>query len=183
MRKLFLLLVIFTMTFSRVIAGGNFVFPENIKPLLSTLWGQDEPYNMVCPWETVDGKKRHCKAGCLAVAMAQVIRYNQYPAKCPDGSVPYLWNRMLPELDDYSTIDEKLMVAKLINDCGHELGLKYGTEVSGGNIVFIPSILKSSFRYSKYMFLVDRKDYNGAEGEKAWRDLIFNELKNGRPVI
>ncbi len=40
-------------------------------PLLTTSWGQDAPYNANCP--VVDGVR--CPTGCVATAMAQVMRY------------------------------------------------------------------------------------------------------------
>jgi hypothetical protein len=51
-----------------------------VAPLLSTEWGQDEPYNTFCPeYYTNNGKSHLCKAGCVAVAMAQVMSYYRYP--------------------------------------------------------------------------------------------------------
>ena len=44
---------------------------EAITPLLTTRWDQDAPYNLQCPPE--------CVTGCVATAMAQVMRYHRWP--------------------------------------------------------------------------------------------------------
>lgn len=41
--------------------------------MLTTKWHQRYPYNVLCPVK--DGK--NCLAGCVAVAVAQVIAYNK----------------------------------------------------------------------------------------------------------
>lgn len=46
-----------------------------IAPLCSTKWNQDAPYNIMCP--TVNGTP--CYTGCTATAMAQVMKYWNYP--------------------------------------------------------------------------------------------------------
>ena len=42
-------------------------------PMLTTAWHQREPYNVLCPIK--DGK--YCLAGCVAIAVAQVLAYNK----------------------------------------------------------------------------------------------------------
>ena len=51
------------------------VYPT-ISPLLSTLWGQDYPYNKSCP--VYDNKT--CVTGCVPTATAMVMNYYQYPS-------------------------------------------------------------------------------------------------------
>ena len=55
--------------------------PE-VAPMLTTKWGQHEPYNAQCPnYYTNDGSAYRCNAGCVAVAMAQVMYYYKYPSE------------------------------------------------------------------------------------------------------
>ena len=51
----------------------------SVAPMLQTAWSQGKPYNMRCPKVGRD----YCKVGCTAVALAQVIRYWEYPATAP----------------------------------------------------------------------------------------------------
>ena len=51
----------------------------SVAPMLQTAWAQDKPYNKQCP--KVNGT--YCKVGCTAVALAQVMRFWEYPAVAP----------------------------------------------------------------------------------------------------
>ena len=49
---------------------------EDVAPLLGNReWGQDNPYNLLCP--TINGK--HCPTGCVATALSQIMSYHQWP--------------------------------------------------------------------------------------------------------
>lgn len=53
-----------------------------IAPLVSSRWGQGHPYSLGTPTYTdSDGDQQHMYAGCVAVAMAQVMYYHQWPAQ------------------------------------------------------------------------------------------------------
>ena len=66
-----------------------------ISPMLKAQWGQDEPFNYMCPdgnhvdfdEEGYDAKNRSI-TGCVATAMAQVMYYWQWPSTC-DGIKGY----------------------------------------------------------------------------------------------
>jgi hypothetical protein len=51
----------------------------SVEPMLKTNWAQGKPYNMRCPKVGRD----YCMVGCTAVALAQVIRYWEYPKTAP----------------------------------------------------------------------------------------------------
>jgi len=59
-------------------------FPEStsisVGPLLTTTWDQGWPYNAMCP-EDSNGPGGHVAAGCTAIAMAQIMKYWNYPDK------------------------------------------------------------------------------------------------------
>ena len=44
------------------------------KPLLTTQWNQEYPYNQLCPADPLMNYN-HCYAGCPAIAMGQIINY------------------------------------------------------------------------------------------------------------
>ena len=48
-------------------------------PLLGTRWGQGCGYNSYCPYNPESPYCFRCPTGCVATAMAQVMRYWQYP--------------------------------------------------------------------------------------------------------
>jgi len=51
---------------------------RNVSPLLATNWDQDNPWNYACPTDG-SGPGGHVYAGCVAVSMAQVMKYWEYP--------------------------------------------------------------------------------------------------------
>ncbi len=52
---------------------------ETVDPLLSTVWGQDDPFNLQCPTIMVDGEEKRCTTGSVATAMAQIMKYWGHP--------------------------------------------------------------------------------------------------------
>ena len=85
----------------------------NVTPLLTTHWDQSWPYNLSCPYDY--DAEDNTLTGCVATAMAQVLKYWEYP-QIGTGSHTYIdpnygmqsvnfetgiaWNEML---NDYST--------------------------------------------------------------------------------
>ena len=49
-----------------------------VPALMTTRWNQSPYYNKFCPYDSVHGG--HAVVGCVATAMAQIMRYWQYPA-------------------------------------------------------------------------------------------------------
>ncbi len=54
-----------------------------VAPMMTTKWGQDSPFNDMCPRESGnehDTESPRSPSGCVATAMAQIMNYHQYPA-------------------------------------------------------------------------------------------------------
>ena len=47
-----------------------------VRPFLSTKWNQNEPFNRLVP--VLQGNT-HCATGCVATAMAQIMKYYEWP--------------------------------------------------------------------------------------------------------
>ncbi|MBO4658503.1 MAG: C10 family peptidase [Prevotella sp.] len=174
---------------------------ENHAPigkLVSTAWGQGddtetgEAYNQLCP--TIGGM--HCVTGCAATAMAQVMRYHEWPKSntavipgyTPNDDIGYLsslpkikfsWNDMLDRYDEGQTAAQEKAVAQLMLYCGQALEMNYGTDASSASASSFIKALRNYFDYDVNTRYVRRTDYSA----EAWDNLIYNELKNGRPVI
>ncbi len=90
-----------------------------VEPLLKTTWGQGVGYNDLIYINPLMGK---CTAysngkppvGCVAVAMAQIMKYHQHPKS-------YDWSAM----PDYTGSNE---TARLMADIGSKVKMKYGCE-------------------------------------------------------
>lgn len=145
-----------------------------ITPLLNTEWGQRSPYNDQCPISYDDEK---CPAGCVAVAMAQVMRYHKYPAKIGDTEAN--WDKMPVTLSEYSPKESIDAVARLISQCGQSVDMKYGTVNSQTYNQKIPRALSRDFGYDSSVRFELLKYYSTDE----WLGMIYEELKAKRPVI
>lgn len=166
----------------------------SIAPMITTYWGQDAPYNNLCPID-VETQKRSV-TGCLATAMAQVMYFHKYPAATTitipayrtatlNMLVPAIepttidWDNMLPYYTVSSTNVQKTAVAKLMQMCGSASKMDYSSEGSGAGTDGLLAALYRYFGYDEYLRAVSRSDYTIGE----WNDMIYAELAANRPVL
>ncbi len=182
---------------------------DNIAPLIETTWDQGEPYwNQTPYWTNIGGNiyiskeylggYTHCATGCVATAMAQVMKYHEWPQTAtaeipayqwggsiwlPDENTPlaattFDWANMLNDYSGSESATQNDAVATLMKYCGYSLGMDYGPE-SGANTDAVAYALKNYFDYKETTRFVSRSSYTYAN----WTDLIYHELKNNRPVV
>lgn len=162
-----------------------------VEPLIKTKWGQNGPYNLLCPPDIGD----HAVTGCVATAMAQVMNYYQYPntgqGKCSYttpttnwfvytnlSKTTFDWPLMLNEYSTYSK-EQGNAVAELMFSCGASVEMNYNYTESGAPGANIAPALINNFNYQNTAKYVVRTDFTSEE----WHTIIDNELQNGRPVI
>lgn len=103
--------------------GGGDCTPTvtQVGPLLQTTWAQGVGYNNFAPYmacsTTFNGR---AWAGCVAVAIAQVMNYYEYPSG-------FNWNAMPMPGGRY---DGNNAVSHLIHDIGLNVNMNYGCDVS-----------------------------------------------------
>ena len=176
----------------------------DISPMITTTWGQERPFNDNCTFSN-NGHTYQCVTGCAATAMAQVMNYHRYPEK-GTGSVSYNihynnnaftitfaedfsqsvydWGNMLDNYSSYYgnnvTDAHTIAVAKLMKDCGVSIKTNYSdnTHGSSASLGMMKSALQNYFYYSS-----DTKYYNRSSYTGDWMDLIYGELRQGRPVV
>lgn len=76
---------------------GQTVFSDSlltVDHLLTTTWGQKDPWNVNCPPQYSDEK---CPTGCVAVAMAQILYYLHFSIGTPSG----LYHQLIPTYGTY----------------------------------------------------------------------------------
>ena len=179
---------------------------EAITPLLQTKWGQEEPFNNLCPivnMKTPEEGKTQTQAvtGCVGTAMAQVMKYYNYPAEA-QGEVSYVWKRrdiaqeltighsfdghtydwdnMLDTYKDItSTQAQKDAVALLVADCSYSVEMQFGEEGSAAATMLVPYAMSKYFGYDGAIDYEDRPFYSDEE----WENIIYAELVAHRPVI
>ena len=171
----------------------TFAHPTDVvEPLITSLWGQKYPFNVLCPKVNAT----NCPAGCTAVAMAQVMRYHRFPAASTEAIPSYTtgtlgidmpelpattfdWDKMPDELTDESSPESINEVAKLMLYCGQATEMNYDASGSGAYSNILPQRLPKYFNYPKTIHYVYRRSYDEAQ----WDSLLVRELLNGRPVI
>ncbi len=163
---------------------------DPIAPLLTTKWDQGAPYNDQCP--EIDGT--HCYTGCVATAMAQVMKFHNYPEQ-GTGSNSYTWNgetlsadfsqstydwdNMIDQYNtDQYTDEQAEAVALLMHDCGYSVNMDYGLSGSGAYSVNVLFAMPDNFSYDHNIFIAERS-YHGLED---WNQLIYNQLAYVGPV-
>lgn len=173
----------------------------SIPAMITTKWNQNAPYNKLLPSLGASYTDNYALAtGCVATAMAQVMKYHRYPTigtgynsytgingltfEANFGATTYDWNNMLDEYKtnpSYST-DETNAVATLMYHCGVAVNMAYGqieTGGSGATSSAIPHALSTYFGYDKSAQHVERQYYTDEE----WTDLVYSELQAHRPVL
>lgn len=147
----------------------------NIGPLLKTNWHQGHPYNYytkkACPELNNTIYKGKYPVGCVATAMAQVLKYYSYPTK------KYNWDEMENTYDGYATMDAGARsMAKMFIDIGEWLKMNYDCKGSETQTSYIPQILETEFNYTS------GGTYQHLSTEEA-EPLVKKEIFERRPVI
>lgn len=173
-------------------------YSSAVRPLLSTMWGQSEPYNKNCPTYVLNYKTYNCATGCVATAMAQIMKHHQWPKRgtgshsyvvktlgtaeqtlsADFGATQYNWD-ILDDIysgdnNSYQSINE---VARLMSHCGISIDMAYGLS-SGAVSTNVAQALYTYFGYDRSARLHSRHDYSIAQ----WENMIRTELDNNRPV-
>ncbi len=166
---------------------------RSVTPLLSAIWDQNQYYNEQCPVD-LSGPGGHAYAGCVAVSMAQVMKYWQHPSQ-GTGSNSYVhpvYGTISANFGtatyNYASMPNQILssnteVARLLFHCGVAVYMNYGPTGSapmGTNWdTDIENALKNNFGYSSTLQLKWKQNYSSA----TWISMLKTELNNGRPLI
>ncbi len=174
-------------------------YPAKVDALITSQWGQDAPYSYWCPTgygEICDDYTPdvvHCCVGCVATALAQIVRYYRFPAHAA-GTADFMigdkvtsasfdatfdWDNMLDTYPEGQyTETQGRAVALLSYVCGLISGMTYATNESGSSNHSALEGAKNYFGYNKDAEIVVRSDYS----EPDWMDMVYNELSHQRPL-
>jgi hypothetical protein len=170
-----------------------------ISPLLKTKWDQSPYYNDKCPYDNT--KSERTVTGCVATAMAQVMKYWNYPKKGSSfhsysdanygsqsadfANTTYSWSAMPNQVTVTDT-----NVSKLMYHCGVSVDMNYGIGSTGGSSAYVVSAaspktncaeyaLKNYFNYSNKLQGLERKNYS----DSKWISILEAEFDSTRPSI
>jgi hypothetical protein len=167
-----------------------------VYPLLTTLWNQEPFYNYLCPFDASAGA--NAVTGCVATAMAQVMKYWNWPKKgtgsnsyyaygfgtltADFGSTTYLWDSMPNTVGNNNPA-----VGNLMLQAGVSVDMNYGVSgssaqvMNGGNsaVNCTQNALPGYFSYKSTLQGIGWGSYSDSE----WVHIIQHELDMKRPVI
>lgn len=140
-------------------------------------WGQtSSPYNDSVPACT---ETQNCPAGCVAVAMGQIMAHHEYPLS---GSyIHQQYNRTVNATYDWAKMkassDATLLpttagrsgVANILAEIGYKLGMSYGCSVSVANSMDVPDVF-------------DAMGYTASELKEFDLQIVLDDINAGRPV-
>lgn len=172
--------------------GGKINDPlPNIEPILGeTIWGQNKPFNNLCP--VINGERS--VAGCVATAISQVMYAHKHP-KQGQGSYSYRigkeitisedfsqtiydWDHMLPSYKKQYTEQEAQAVATLVYHTGVASSMSYHPKGSGAVSEWALQAINTYFGYDAAIKPL-LKDYF-LESEILLT--VAQELQEGRPI-
>jgi uncharacterized lipoprotein NlpE involved in copper resistance len=121
-----------------------------VGPLLSTTWGQWTGYNNFVPLTGCNSSNGRAPAGCVATAMAQIMKYYEHPND-------YDWSNMP---NNYGTNE----TSQLMVDIGDAVDMDYDCNGSGAYMNDVPSAFTefgySNANYSEFRHLTVKDQLN-----------------------
>lgn len=170
---------------------------SSVSPLVSAKWNQSPFVNDMCPYDSE--KEERTLTGCPATAMAQIMRYWEYPKQgtgfhsYQDDNYGMLSANFSSTIYDWANMPNEVVsannaVATLMYHCGVAVEMNYGVEGSGSYVIISQSPTKEqSCEYAfKTYFGYDDSTLRGLERvnytDGEWINILKKELDEKRPV-
>ena len=141
---------------------------RSVEPLLSSIWNQTDLYNNMAPEDPNSVYSGHCKSGCVANTMSQIMRYWEWP-RHGQGSHGYNANsnygnygwqeanfgeatyrfELMPDFLDFASPQSEVDATALLEyHAGVSVDMGYGANASGAYSENVGPSLQEYFRYS-----------------------------------
>ena len=171
---------------------------RSVNPLLASIWNQTDLYNNMAPEDPNSVYSGHCKAGCVANAMCQIMRYWEWPRHGQGGHGydassyygNYGWQEanfgeatyhfeLMPDFLDFASPQNEVDATALLEyHAGVSVDMSYGPDASGAYSDDVSAAFRSYFRYSPGMYLTTLEYYSVFE----WNDMLKENLDAGMPL-
>jgi len=174
------------------------VTDERVAPLVQSKWNQStvsgyNVYNYFTP--------NHYVCGCVATAMAQLMRFHQFPTASigahaftvyVDGASrqqttrggdglggAYDWSQMPLVPNATSTDAQRQMIGALTFDAGTAVNMNYASDGSGAYMTTATAALRTTFKYSNAIFGSNAGELTG----NGLAEMVQPNLDAGFPVL
>lgn len=171
---------------------------ERVAPLLTTHWDQRGARSGYCYNYYTPG---HVYAGCVATAMAQILRYHAWPEKplkietntCFYEAAatnltmlggPYAWD-LMPDLPGTETTDEaaREAIGRVVYDCGVAMHMSYSKAGSGAYSSGVHFRLKEVFDYRSAQTIAVLTNVGDSLDAVTMQNAILASLDAQSPVF
>jgi hypothetical protein len=135
-----------------------------VEPLVQQRWDQGSPFNMYVP--------NGCPSGCVATAMAQLMKYWEWPVTGTGehryyaplygeqyanfGATTYDWANMIDYYGNGSSQEEREAVATLMYHCGVSVDMNYEPSGSGAYSGDVPAAISTYFSYTDKSYYISK---------------------------
>lgn len=154
---------------------------KRIPVLMTTLWGQDAPYN--------DFEANKYPTGCVATALAQIMKYHNWPESTTKTIPAYSeypelqptsfdWNNMLDDYENVTDHASSAAVSTLMKYIGYAVRMQYNPNGSGAYSVDVPYAVANYFGYDNARYISSDE----CSSYEDWIDTVYTELEKNGPV-
>lgn len=167
---------------------------QGVGPLCTTKWNQSWPYNKFCPEQPASwASNGHVVVGCVATAMAQLMKYWNHPIQGEGthtyyaplygeqtvnfGETTYDWENMPNTISSTSPEVEIDAVALLSYHCGVSVNMQYDVTGDGSGAFSgdVPEAIQSHFRYAP-------SQHESKGNYEVWLTKLREAIDMRRPV-
>ena len=169
---------------------------RSVGPLLASIWNQTDLYNNMAPEDPNSVYSGHCKSGCVANTMSQIMRYWEWPL-IGEGSHGYYadtdygsygWQEadfgastyhfeLMPDFLDFASPQAEVDATALLEyHAGVGVEMMYGPNASGAYSENVGPAMENHFRYSSDWW----RTYQ--EYSYTWEEDLVNNLDGGMPL-
>lgn len=164
---------------------------KSVSALLTSTWSQGYGYNAYCP--TYEGQ--NVVVGCVATAMAQIMRYHGYPTH-GFGSKSYVHNyygmlsadffnatydfSLMPDEVTWESSSAEIDATSLFcYHCGVSVSMEYENPGHpSGSGAFMNKVAKALEYFGYY-----DAELRYPDEDSVWKARLCNELDHGRPIL
>lgn len=163
-----------------------------VENFVMTQWDQGAPYNSMTP--EVGGK--HCPTGCVATAMAQILKYYNYPEKSEGisyytvGNDPtdiryefnttFKWDLIQVSYKGECSDESKQAVGELMRDCGYSVKMQYD---KNGSAALYTNAALGFVRNMCFKEGYVHNAYRALYTDEEWMDIVEREMTAHRPIL
>ena len=167
-------------------------------PLMSSIWNQTDLYNNMAPEDPSSVYSGHCKSGCVANAMSQIMRYWEWP-RTGTGSYGYYassyygnygWQEanfceatyqfeLMPDFLDFASPQYEVDATALLEyHAGVSVDMGYGPTASGAYSEDVGPAMQAYFKYSPELEHRFKPDGSNTQ----WKNDLRSNLDAGMPI-